>query len=93
MEYASGYYLDAANIGGDTDTIGAIAGAILGAALGVEVLDGCDLVRVEEVSRLDLRSVASDLLSRQATILEDDRQPASSSASFARIASRIASEI
>ena len=54
--------MDAANIGGDTDTIGAIAGAILGAALGVEVLDGCDLARVEEVSRLDLRSVASDLL-------------------------------
>ena len=54
--------LDAANIGGDTDTIGAIAGAILGAALGVEVLDGCDLARVEEVSRLDLRSGASDLL-------------------------------
>ncbi|MCM3899161.1 PfkB family carbohydrate kinase [Schaalia meyeri] len=54
--------LDAANIGGDTDTIGAIAGAILGAALGVEVLDGYDLARVEEVSRLDLRSVASDLL-------------------------------
>lgn len=54
--------LGAANIGGDTDTIGAIAGAILGAALGVEVLDGCDLARVEEVSRLDLRSVASDLL-------------------------------
>lgn len=54
--------LDAANIGGDTDTIGAIAGAILGAALGVEVLDGCNLARVEEVSRLDLRSVASDLL-------------------------------
>lgn len=54
--------LDAANIGGDTDTIGAIAGAILGAALGVEVLDGYDLARVKEVSRLDLRSVASDLL-------------------------------
>ena len=54
--------LDAANIGGDTDTIGAIAGAILGAALGVEVLGGYDLARVEEVSRLDLRSVASDLL-------------------------------
>ena len=54
--------LDAANVGGDTDTIGAIAGAILGAALGVEVLDGCDLARVEEVSRLDLRSVALELL-------------------------------
>ena len=58
--------LDAANIGGDTDTIGAIAGAILGAALGVEVLDGCDLARVEEVSRLDLRSVALELLELRA---------------------------
>ncbi len=58
--------LDAANIGGDTDTIGAIAGAILGAALGVEVLDGRDLARVEEVSRLDLRSVALELLELRA---------------------------
>ena len=58
--------LDAANIGGDTDTIGAIAGAILGAALGVEVLDGYDLARVEEVSRLDLRSVALELLELRA---------------------------
>ena len=31
--------LDAANIGGDTDTIGAIAGAILGGLLGVEAFD------------------------------------------------------
>lgn len=58
--------LDAANLGGDTDTIGAIAGAILGAALGVEVLGGCDLARVEEVSRLDLRSVALELLELRA---------------------------
>lgn len=64
--------LDAANLGGDTDTIGAIAGAILGAALGVEVLDGYDLARVEEVSRLDLRSVASDLLA-----LRDQASPCS----------------
>lgn len=64
--------LDAANLGGDTDTIGAIAGAILGAALGVEVLGGCDLARVEEVSRLDLRSVASDLLA-----LRDQASPCS----------------
>ena len=58
--------LDAANIGGDTDTIGAIAGAILGGLLGVEVLDGCDLARVEEVSRLDPRSVALELLELRA---------------------------
>ena len=54
--------MDAANIGGDTDTIGAIAGAILGAALGVEVLPTDNLSKIEEVSHLGLSSVAGDLL-------------------------------
>ena len=54
--------LDAANIGGDTDTIGAIAGAILGATLGVEVLPTDSLSMIEEVSHLGLSSVAGDLL-------------------------------
>ena len=54
--------LDAANLGGDTDTIGAIAGAILGAALGVEVLPTDSLTMIEEVSHLGLSSVAGDLL-------------------------------
>ncbi|MBS7159233.1 MAG: ADP-ribosylglycohydrolase family protein [Actinomyces sp.] len=54
--------LDAANLGGDTDTIGAIAGAILGAALGVEVLPADSLSMIEEVSQLGLSSVAGDLL-------------------------------
>lgn len=54
--------LDAANIGGDTDTIGAIAGAILGAALGVEVLPTDSLSRIEEVSHLGLPTVAGELL-------------------------------
>ena len=54
--------LDAANIGGDTDTIGAIAGAILGAALGVEVLPTDSLSKIEEVSHLGLSTVAGDLL-------------------------------
>ena len=54
--------LDAANIGGDTDTIGAIAGAILGAALGGEVLPADSLSMIEEVSHLGLSSVAGDLL-------------------------------
>ena len=54
--------LDAANIGGDTDTIGAIAGAILGAVLGVEVLPADSLSMIEEVSHLGLSSVAGDLL-------------------------------
>ena len=54
--------LQAANLGGDTDTIGAIAGAILGASLGVEVFDAYGLAQVEQVSQLDLSSVATDLL-------------------------------
>lgn len=54
--------LEAANLGGDTDTIGAIAGAILGASLGVEVFDAYGLAQVERVSQLDLPSVATDLL-------------------------------
>lgn len=54
--------LEAANLGGDTDTIGAIAGAILGASLGAEVFDAYGLAQVEQVSQLDLPSVATDLL-------------------------------
>ena len=54
--------LDAANIGGDTDTIGAIAGAILGAVLGVEVLPADSLSMIEEVSHLGLPTVARELL-------------------------------
>ena len=58
--------LDAANIGGDTDTIGAIAGAILGATLGFEVFVGRGLAQVELASRLDLPSVALELLELRA---------------------------
>ena len=54
--------MDAANIGGDTDTIGAIAGAILGAALGVEVLPTDSLSMIEEISHLGLSTVARELL-------------------------------
>ena len=58
--------LDAANLGGDTDTIGAIAGAILGAAAGVGVFDGRALAQVELASHLDLPSVALELLELRA---------------------------
>ena len=54
--------LDAANLGGDTDTIGAIAGAILGAVLGVQVLPADSLSMIEEVSHLGLQPIASKLL-------------------------------
>lgn len=55
--------LDAANLGGDTDTIGAIAGAILGAVLGFEVFVGRGLAQVESVSGLHLTEAATALLS------------------------------
>ena len=73
--------LDAANIGGDTDTIGAIAGAILGAALGVEVLPADSLSMIEEVSHLGLSSVAGDLLELrdQALVRRQEESPTSAS--------------
>ena len=55
--------LDAANIGGDTDTIGAIAGAILGSLLGVEAFDATMLAQVESVSGLHLTEAATAMLS------------------------------
>ena len=73
--------LDAANIGGDTDTIGAIAGAILGAVLGVEVLPADSLSMIEEVSHLGLSSVAGDLLELrdQALVERQEESPTSAS--------------
>ena len=69
--------MDAANIGGDTDTIGAIAGAILGAAFGVEVLPADSLSMIEEVSHLGLSSVAGELLALrdQAIVGPSDARP------------------
>ena len=73
--------LDAANLGGDTDTIGAIAGAILGAALGVQVLPADSLTIIEEVSHLGLSSVAGDLLELrdQALVGRQEESPTSAS--------------
>lgn len=71
--------MDAANIGGDTDTIGAIAGAILGATLGVEVLPADSLSKIEEVSHLGLPTVAGELLALRDQVLvssQADSSPA-----------------
>ena len=73
--------MDAANIGGDTDTIGAIAGAILGAALGVEVLPTDSLSRIEEVSHLGLPTVARELLELRDQVLVGRQEEAPTSAS------------
>ena len=73
--------LDAANIGGDTDTIGAIAGAILGGALGEQVLPADSLSMIEEVSHLGLPSVALELLELrdQALVGRQEESPTSAS--------------
>ena len=73
--------LDAANIGGDTDTIGAIAGAILGAALGEQVLPTDRLSMIEEVSHLGLQPIASKLLELrdQALVGRQEESPTSAS--------------
>ena len=73
--------LDAANIGGDTDTIGAIAGAILGATVGVQVLPADSLSMIEEVSHLGLQPIASELLELRDQALvgrQEESAPASS---------------
>lgn len=73
--------LDAANIGGDTDTIGAIAGAMLGAAIGVRYLPAGMLSRIEEVSHLILQPIASKLLELrdQALVGRQEESPTSAS--------------
>ena len=75
--------LDAANIGGDTDTIGAIAGAILGGLLGVEAFDAAMLTQVQNVSGLHLTEAATALLSLRGPIgasedTQADSEPAAS---------------
>ena len=52
----------AANVGGDTDTIGAIAGAICGALRGIGAVDRALLAEVERVNGLDLETVAWGLV-------------------------------
>jgi ADP-ribosylglycohydrolase len=48
-----------ANIGGDTDTIAAIAGAICGSWSGIDAIDRVMLGEIERVNQIDLRQEAS----------------------------------
>jgi ADP-ribosylglycohydrolase len=50
------------NIGGDTDTIAAIAGGICGAWHGIETLDATMVRQVEQVNGLDLSALASEII-------------------------------
>ena len=52
----------AAALGGDTDTIAAIAGAVLGATHGAAAWPAAAVATVERVNQLDLRPVVSRLL-------------------------------
>jgi ADP-ribosylglycohydrolase len=52
----------AVNLGGDTDTVGAIAGAICGAWRGATAVDANLLAQVERINHLDLRGTAQDLV-------------------------------
>ena len=52
----------AASIGGDTDSVAAMAGAILGAAYGDSVFPPDAVRQVAQVSRLDLAGVTGELL-------------------------------
>ena len=51
----------AANLGGDTDTIGALAGAVCGAYRGIAAFDASMLEELERVNRLDLAAAAARL--------------------------------
>lgn len=54
--------LTAANIGGDTDTIGSIAGGILGASCGSQAFPEALTSQVATVSHLNLQPIADSLL-------------------------------
>jgi ADP-ribosylglycohydrolase len=57
-----GSLLLAAEIGGDTDTVAAVLGAVLGAQHGVDGLPGELVDTVREVNDLDLEPVVDGLL-------------------------------
>lgn len=55
--------LQAANIGDDTDTIGAMTGAMGGACAGLGALPGDAMVTIQRVNHLDIDGIAAGLLS------------------------------
>jgi ADP-ribosylglycohydrolase len=59
--------LTAAGLGGDTDTIAAMAGAIVGAATGVEGFPASAIERIRDVNDLGLEGIASGLLALRAS--------------------------
>ncbi|MGG3279829.1 ADP-ribosylglycohydrolase family protein [Paenibacillus solani] len=64
--------LDGVNSGRDTDSIGVMAGVILGAMYGSEVIHKEDIEQLNKVNRLDLYAIADRFSSIAATIIEED---------------------
>ncbi|MGG3507528.1 ADP-ribosylglycohydrolase family protein [Paenibacillus lautus] len=64
--------LDGVNSGRDTDSIGVMAGVILGAMYGCEVIRKEDIEQLNKVNRLDLCAIADRFSAIAAQIIEDD---------------------
>ncbi|MFE0559859.1 ADP-ribosylglycohydrolase family protein [Paenibacillus sp. NPDC058910] len=64
--------LDGVNSGRDTDSIGVMAGVILGAMYGCEVIREEDIEQLNKVNRLDLCAIADRFSGIAAQIIEDD---------------------
>jgi ADP-ribosylglycohydrolase len=64
---------DGINSGRDTDSIGVMAGAILGAMHGEAVIDRADAARLDEANRLDLTDAADRFTGAALSVLHADR--------------------
>ncbi|RJE85150.1 ADP-ribosylglycohydrolase family protein [Paenibacillus sp. 1011MAR3C5] len=64
--------LDGVNSGRDTDSIGVMAGVILGAMYGHEVIKASDIEQLNKVNRLDLFAIADRFSDMAANIIKDD---------------------
>ena len=63
---------DGINSGRDTDSIGVMAGAILGVMHGASVIDGSDLTQLDSANRLDLTAAADRFSDVAVAILTKD---------------------
>jgi hypothetical protein len=68
---------DGINSGRDTDSIGVMAGAILGALHGENVIDDADARQIDKANRLDLQASADAFTRTVTTMLTADRAAAS----------------
>lgn len=67
---------DGINSGRDTDSIGVMAGAILGALHGESIIDAADRAQLDSANRFDLTASADRFAETVATILSDDARRA-----------------